>query len=270
MATLIVCGIVPIGLLIVVAACSGPKENPFEVSDRVTTPTAAATTISSTPLPTVSIAIAGAMAEAAGKAHLASLFAESQGAVKFGERSNDKAIQFQNALAGYMLVYGYDWTVELVPINTDSYQNAFNDGEIDVLLDLDKEAAAKWYDTHMESGSLADVGSMYDLDANSRIIVHGGLKERAPEVVEFLGKAKPTDELTATLSASISSGRMGIKPTVAALKFLKEHEDLWTQWVEPAVADKIKAAIEAGKASLVNRKCIPDGGAGGGSPNCGT
>lgn len=253
----------------VVAGC-GAKENPFEVGDRVTTPTALPATINSTPLPTVPIAVAGATAEAAGQAHLASLFEESHGAVKFGERAGDKAHQFQNALTGYILVYGYEWTVELVPIDSDSYQDAFAKAEIEVLLDFDKESAADWYGTHIESGALADIGSISDSDGNSRIVVHGGLEERAPEVVQFLRKAVPTDELTATLSAPISSGRLGIKPTVAALKFLKEHEDIWIQWVEPAVVEKVRTAIAANKTSLVNRKCIPDGGAGGGSPNCGT
>lgn len=33
------------------------------------------------------------------------------------------------------------------------------------------------------------------------------------------------------------------------------------QWVTPVVAARVSAAIEVGKTSLVNRNCIPTGGA---------
>jgi ABC-type proline/glycine betaine transport system substrate-binding protein len=209
------------------------------------------------------------MVEARQAEHLASLFEPSVGAVKLAEW-DDKPLQFANALLGYILVYGYDFSVELVQMEDDAYQAAFQNGELDVMLTLDIDTAGDWYTTHIDGKGIVDLGSIRDGNGNIRLVVHSGLSERAPEVTAFLARAKPTDALIEKLSASIRGGRIGIKPTVPAIKFIKEQEGLWTQWVPVSVADKVKAAIAGGKTSLVNRKCIPDGGSGGGSNNCGT
>ena len=230
---------------------------------------AAAPVATFTPLPTLAPQEAVATVEAREEVHLASLFEPSVGAVKFAEW-DDKPLQFSNALLGYILVYAYDFQVELVQLEGEAYQDAFQNGELDAVLMLDKDTAGGWYTTHIDGKAITDLGSVRDGDDNLRIVVHSGLGERAPEVVDFLMKAKPTDALIDELSASIRGGRIGIKPTAMAIKFLKNHENIWGSWVSTEGADKVKAAIEAGKTSLVNRKCIPDGGSGGGSPNCGT
>ena len=279
--------------VLVVSACNS-QTDPFDVGQRAAaqsiTPTAAPsssdtsgssqntgqtssapTSVPGTPTPLATLEPVAAIAtvQAREVEHTASLFEPSVGAVKFAEWE-DKPLKFANALLGYILVFGYDFAVELVPIEGDSYQDAFQNGELDILVTLDKNAAGDWYATHIGGKGIADLGSIRDGDDNQRLVVHSGLSERAPEVTEFLAKAKPTDELIDKLSASIrESGRIQIKPTVPAIKFLKEQETLWTQWVPASVVDKVKAAIAAGKTSLVNRKCIPDGGSGGGSNNCG-
>lgn len=230
------------------------------------TPTAVGTP---TPLPTLAPQAAVATVEAREVEHLASLFRPSVGAVKFAEWE-DKPLQFSNALLGYILVYGYDFQVELVQLEGEAYQDAFQEGELDAVLMLDKDAAGGWYTTHIDGKAITDLGSVRDGDGNIRIVVHSGLSERAPEVVDFLMKARPTEALLDELSAVIRGGRIGIKPTTQAIKYLKNHEGIWSQWLPVEAVDKVKAAIESGKTSLVNRKCIPDGGSGGGSPNCGT
>ncbi len=277
----------------VLSACNS-QDDPFDIGERAPagsiTPTVVPTTAPSssdasgssqngaaptavpgtpTPLSTLEPVAAVATVEAREVEHLASLFEASVGAVKFAEWE-DKPLKFANALLGYILVYGYDFTVELVPIEGDAYQDAFQNGELDIMLALDKGTAGDWYTTHIDGKGIADLGSIRDGNGDQRLVVHSSLSERAPEVTEFLAKAKPTDDLIDTLSATIrEGGRISIKPTVPAIKFLKEQEALWTQWVPASVADKVKAAIAARKTSLVNRKCIPDGGSGGGSNNCG-
>ena len=222
-----------------------------------------------TPLPTLAPQEAVATVEAREVEHLASLFEPTEGAVKFAEWE-DKPLQFSNALLGYILVYAYDFQVELVQLEGEAYQEAFQNGELDAVLMLDKDEAGGWYTTHIDGQAITDLGSVRDGDSDVRIVVHSGLSERAPEVVDFLTKARPTDELIDELSAVIRGGRIGIKPTTQAIKFLKNHENIWSSWVHADGVEKVRAAIAAGKTSLVNRKCIPDGGSGGGSPNCGT
>ena len=246
------------------ASTSGGGQSSGEQSSQSSAPVA-----TFTPLPTLAPQEAVATVEAREVEHLASLFEPTEGAVKFAEW-DDKPLQFSNALLGYILVYGYDFQVELVQLEGEAYQEAFQNGELDAVLMLDKDAAGGWYSTHIDGKAINDLGSVRDGDENLRIVVHSGLGERAPEVVDFLMKAKPTDALIDELSASIRGGRIGIKPTAMAIKFLKNHENIWGPWVPVEAIDKIKAAIDSGKTSLVNRKCIPDGGSGGGSPNCGT
>ena len=277
---------VAIVLALLATACPA-QDSPIPVGERATaTPTetpiggastsgggqsseSSAPVATFTPLPTLEPQEAVATVEAREVEHLASLFQPSVGALKFAEW-DDKQLQFSNALLGYILVYGYDFQVELVQLEGEAYQDAFQNGELDAVLMLDKDASGGWYSTHIDGKAINDLGSVRDGDENLRIVVHSGLGERAPEVVDFLMKAKPTDELIDELSASIRGGRIGIKPTAMAIKFLKNHENIWGPWVPVEAIDKIKAAIESGKTSLVNRKCIPDGGSGGGSPNCGT
>lgn len=224
---------------------------------------------SPTPVATLEPTAVVATVEARQVEHLKSLFEPSLGAIKLAEWDH-KPVQFENALLGYIIVYGYDFTVELVPTEGDAYQDAFQKGELDIVLELDKDAAGDWYKTHIDGQGIIDLGSVRDGDGNLRLIGHSGLSEKAPDVAEFLAKVKPTDALIEKLSSTIKGGRIGIKPMVPAIKFLKEQEAIWTTWVPAPVAEKVKAAIAAKKASLVNRKCIPDGGSGGGSPNCGT
>ena len=274
-------------LALFAAACPA-QDSPIPVGERATAvptkaPAGAASTSSGeqsnqqtsapvatfTPLPTLAPQEAVATVEAREEKHLASLFKPSVGAVKFAEW-DDKPLQFSNALLGYILVYGFDIQVELVELEGEAYQEAFQKGELDAVLMLDKDTAGGWYTTHIDGKAITDLGSVRDGDGNLRIVVHSGLSERAPEVAEFLAKAKPTDALIDELSSAIREGRIGIKPTAMAIKYLKNNESIWSTWVPAAAVDKVKAAIESGKTSLVNRKCIPDGGSGGGSPNCGT
>ena len=136
---------------------------------------------------------------------------------------------------------------------------AIADGGIKYPGDLAKAIAA---------GALIDLGSLSG-DENLRLVVHGGLDDRAPELVEFLTAAKTAAAEIETRSAPITSGRIGVTPIVAAIKYLKEQEAEWTAWVPASIAEKVQAAISGGKTSLTNRKCIPSGGSGNsGSPNC--
>ena len=54
------------------------------------------------------------------------------------------------------------------------------------------------------------------------------------------------DEILDPIAERITTGRFGVNPIVATLIFLKNNEDIWTQWVPEEVALKVKAAIEGG------------------------
>ncbi|WP_163971836.1 ABC transporter substrate-binding protein [Oceanobacillus halotolerans] len=88
-----------------------------------------------------------------------------------------------------------------------------------------------------EPGPLESIGAQ-DID----IISNDTLPERAPEVVEFL-KNYVTSSAVAN-DALVFMQEEEATPEDAALKFLKENEDLWTEWVPEDVAEKVKEGIK--------------------------
>ncbi len=256
-----------LALLAVAAACAS-TDDPFDSNDRAAERVAPAPASgpSPTPPPTIPPEEAARLAEESQQAHLESLFAESLGTIKIAEWKDNKERQLENYLAGYILVYGYDFKVELVDATDDGYQDALKRGEIDLVMGADHG----WLKSESGSGLVVDAGSVKEATPESRIGVYGAIKQNAPEVMEFLANYRPSEDKVAALASRITGGRTGINPAVAALTYLKRNPDEWARWVPDAVKKKVESAIQAGKTSLVNRLCIPDGGSGAGEPNCGT
>lgn len=73
------------------------------------------------------------------------------------------------------------------------------------------------------------------------VAVNKEVEKNAPEVVEFLKNYKTSDQLTSEALAYMETNNASEKDT--ALWFLKEHEELWTQWVPEDIAEKVKAAL---------------------------
>ena len=94
---------------------------------------------------------------------------------------------------------------------------------------------------------MLDIGTTVETTPGARIVVHGRLSERAPQIVDFLKLITADDEVFDSAAARITGGRIGINPNVAALIVLKNHEDLWTQWVPAEIVERVKGAIAAGK-----------------------
>ncbi len=219
---------------------------------------------SPTPLATLTAEEAVTQSVANQAAMLESLFEPSEGVIRIGEWKDDPAKRLQNFIAGYIMVYGYDYRVELIDTTDDEYKDALTKGDVHLVMEADGD----WIKD--QTGRVIDAGSIKDAKT-ARIGVYGGIKQDAPEVVEFLGKMAPGDEVIASLAKQITGGRTGIRPNVAGLIFLKKHPETWTSWLPATVAEKVDAAINASKSSLTNRKCIPTGGSGSGdSSNCGT
>ena len=77
--------------------------------------------------------------------------------------------------------------------------------------------------------------------ADNFIVVNISLRQRAPEVVEFLENYEHTiDQMNAAL---LYMKENEAEPSEAAIWFLQEYESVWTQWVSSDVASKVKAAL---------------------------
>lgn len=78
-------------------------------------------------------------------------------------------------------------------------------------------------------------------DALVRIAVHHTVMDRAPDFVEFLKQYETTLDQTNEMLAVMEAE--GGDAKTAALWFLHEYEPLWTSWLAPEIAAKVKAAL---------------------------
>jgi len=72
-------------------------------------------------------------------------------------------------------------------------------------------------------------------------VVNIGLRQRAPELVAFLGNYGRTYEQIN--EALLYMKDNDAEPPEAATWYLKTHESTWMEWVPSAVAKKVKAAL---------------------------
>ncbi len=255
---------VAMAVALLAVACDA-REDPFLAGDRAT-PTADASggvqVGAAAPDSTKTAEELMAASEAAEAAYLEGQYVPIKGVIRLGNSKDSKSVQLENAIAGYIIVYGYEYKAELLEMSAEDQQAALPAGDLDILLEVSRTESADWYKRNTESGAMIDVGSLFETKPDLRIGIHPDLDARAPEVTAFLEKMTPGDERISNLASLISEGRAGVNPVAAALSFLKNHEETWTQWVPSEVADRVRAAIKAGKTSLANRKCYNTGGYG--------
>lgn len=84
-------------------------------------------------------------------------------------------------------------------------------------------------------------GSEYE-PADVNILINSSVQEKAPEVVEFLKKYKTTIDDNNEFLAKMEAEEWDTQQ--AAEWFLKNKEDVWTEWVSSEIADKVKAALQ--------------------------
>ena len=77
--------------------------------------------------------------------------------------------------------------------------------------------------------------------ADVNILVNKSMLEKAPDVVEFLKKYSTTVADNNEFLAKMDENSWSTQET--AEWFLKNKEDVWTKWVSPEVAAKVKAAL---------------------------
>lgn len=264
----IICLAAGVAASVALSACAPEQENPLEFGARATaraatpTPTPRPDEPTPTPVPAEEME---RVARERSDTYLDALYEPTEGVVRMGIW-DDKRVQLDSHLAGYIIVYGYDYTIEMVETTVEEYPGLLETGELDIVLQTSPDLG-DWLAERSEDGAVLDVGTMVEVTPETRIVVHGRLSERAPQIVDFLKSITANDEVFDSAAKRITGGRLGINPNVAALIVLKNHEDLWTQWAPAEVIEKVKGAIAAGKSDLKNRKCIPTGG-GGTTPNC--
>src|SRR5699024_924900 len=73
------------------------------------------------------------------------------------------------------------------------------------------------------------------------VAVHNDLKDQALEVVDFLSKYETSSELTEAGLQYMEDNE--VDNDEAAIWWMNEYEDVWTEWVSEEVAEKVKEAL---------------------------
>ena len=242
-------------LALAVFACAPERDTPLISSEEFGTPTPVPTP-TATRLPEEAVEIAGQRTSDQQTA----LDVVGKDIIKIANW-NTGGPAMLNSLLGYFMVWGYDYTVELVEMEQEDYRDAIEKGEVDLVLHVDTADAdtAAWLSSVIESGTVIDSGKPLADSETVRIAVHHTMLERAPDLVSFLGTTTLPGGEFSRIAGMVRFGRVGVNPGAGAFKYLKEQSAVWNTWVSEEDASKVQAAIDAGKTSLRNRTCIPRG-----------
>lgn len=250
-------GAAALAVVIAVAAfgCTPARDTPLISSEEFGTPTPVPTP-TATRLPEEAMEIAGQRTSDAQTA----LDVVGKDIIKIANWKEGGPAML-NSLLGYFMVWGYDYTVELVEMEQEDYRNAIEKGEVDLVLHVDTADAdtAEWLSTVVDSGTVLDGGAPLADSEAVHIAVHPTLTERAPDLVDFLSTTTLPGGEFSRIAGMVKFGRVGVNPGAGAFKYLKEQSAVWNTWVPAEEASKVQAAIDASKTSLRNRSCIPQG-----------
>ncbi|MBM3934207.1 MAG: hypothetical protein FJ319_07885 [SAR202 cluster bacterium] len=149
-----------------------------------------------------------------------------KGTIRFSN-SGVNTTSFGSTLAGYIVVWGYGYSAELVDTKESGFKQAVEAGLVDVVIEALETDEADWYNAQTSAGKMFDVGSLYGPTSDKRIMVTAAFKNSAPDLTEFLQKLSVGEEGITTITAGITGGRTGITPAVATLQYLKTNEETW-------------------------------------------
>lgn len=149
-------------------------------------------------------------------------------------------------------VYGLDETLNNFMPGSDaaivaSLVDAFNKGEAWVGYYWSPTAVTAKYDLVLLEEEPYDEEVWKETRATEfppndvTVAVHKDLPDQAPEVVEFLKNYETSNDLTEDMLEYLDDNDASADET--AVWWMKENEDIWTNWVSEEVAEKVKEAL---------------------------
>ncbi|MBM3932849.1 MAG: hypothetical protein FJ319_00845 [SAR202 cluster bacterium] len=235
-------------LLASVISCT-PKADPFVVSDR-------RSMIEGTPTPRPTPA-GIPVGSPTGPDTFSPYDTPARGTIRLAQW-DDNALQIVNFVAGYLAVYGYIYSVEMVQVPSDQYPDALANGAVDAVMDFDRGRFSDWYASNVSAEKFVDLGSAFGAKENSRIVVSSLVAGQMKDACAVFSAMTPEPSAIERLASIVTGGRTGISVAVAGLIYFKENEASWTAWVQPEAATLVRQAIADGRNSL-KRKCTRAG-----------
>ena len=161
---------------------------------------------------------------------------------------DDNRVKLVSFIAGYILFHGHQQKIEILETEVEGYKATLLDGHADLVM----ETSADWHQGLGKTDKVTSLAQPYTSEPDILIGINAGLTERAPYAISVLQSFAPGDKVIRELTARMSGGRMALRDNVAAIIFLKQNEDVWTKWVTPDVAERVKTAVAKGNNSLCN------------------
>ncbi len=165
--------------------------------------------------------------------------------IKFSQW-DDNRVKLSNWVAGYMVAHGLDHPVRIIDMNPEDYKDALPHGEVDIVMEADPAWAKPWAD----AGVIVLLGSLAEASGDTVIAVNASVWQRTPNVGQFLEKYEWDGDALTNEASKIRGGRIAIAENVVGLKFLKDQESMWGQWVPADTAALVNEALAADKVNL--------------------
>ena len=165
--------------------------------------------------------------------------------IKFSQW-DDNRVKLSNWVAGYMVAHGLDHPVRIIDMNPEDYKDALPHGEVDIVMEADPAWAKPWAD----AGVIVLLGSLAEVSGDTVIAVNASIWNRAPNVGQFLEKYGWDGDALTNEAKKIRGGRIAIAENVVGLRFLKDQESMWGQWVSADTATLLNEALASDKVNL--------------------
>ncbi len=233
--------------MLVLAACGG-KEDPFAVGDRETTEAVATPVLPGSDQSATAASAQPTSTDAQMQDQLQADDVEGppkDELIKFANWDENR-VKLTNYMAAYIVAHGLDRPVRIIDLEGTDYKKALLDNHVDIVL----EAASDWVGEQAEGGTVVALQTLSYESPETRIAVHASMRDRAPDVIAFLSSYRLEGDTLRAQAARITGGRLGQKPSTLTVNFLKRSQEMWTPWVNPGVAEIVKAEVAKGTFTL--------------------
>ena len=156
---------------------------------------------------------------------------------------DENPVKLLNWIAAYLVAHGLDRPIRVIDLDDGEYRDPILNNDVDIVIAADPA----WAGEHAAAGSLLRLANPSPIDPALALAIHPSMERRAPDVVRLLETMTIDAELLAKQSAMIRGGRIGLKENAVGLIFLKNHADVWANWVGQDIAARVNQAIDDGK-----------------------
>ena len=148
-------------------------------------------------------------------------------------------------IANFIIVYGYEYSTEIVELNVSAARTALLKGDVDVLLEGREQDWQQAYNEEVAKGTIKNLGMLYMVETVPiNKLVWSGIEHKAPDVDNFLEQFVIGLEPLKQTETWVRENSIEDDWERAAVYYLTTFEDQWKNWLPQDNYNKVKAALE--------------------------